>query len=154
MPARPDPQPMTTFDPTKPVMVHEQTNDVEVEWVPVTLDKRFTAIEQHQVDLLCGAESATLERRKHVDFSIPFFPGGVGVAIRKDASAPLKDVLSGTVTTKPAARGVALVVLRAQTFGASAPLKDLLTKFGFTPDRVAQVARECIAAGAMRRANG
>ncbi len=28
------------------------------------------------------------------------------------------------------------------TFGASAPLKALLTKFGFTPDRVAQAARE------------
>jgi transketolase len=30
------------------------------------------------------------------------------------------------------------------TFGASAPLKQLLTKFGFTPDRVAEVARECL----------
>ena len=26
------------------------------------------------------------------------------------------------------------------TFGASAPLKHLLEKFGFTPDRVAQIA--------------
>jgi transketolase len=41
-------------------------------------------------------------------------------------------------------------VVGMHTFGASAPLKDLLTKFGFTPDRVAQVARECIAAGAAR----
>jgi transketolase len=32
------------------------------------------------------------------------------------------------------------------TFGASAPLKQLLTKFGFTPDRVAEVARERVAA--------
>jgi transketolase len=32
------------------------------------------------------------------------------------------------------------------TFGASAPLKQLLTKFGFTPDRVAEVARERLAA--------
>jgi hypothetical protein len=39
MPERPDPQPMTSFDPTQPVMVHEQTNDVEVEWVPVTKDE-------------------------------------------------------------------------------------------------------------------
>ena len=28
------------------------------------------------------------------------------------------------------------------TFGASAPLKQLLTRFGFTPDRAADVARE------------
>lgn len=33
------------------------------------------------------------------------------------------------------------------TFGASAPLKRLLTKFGFTPERVSQVARERVAAG-------
>jgi transketolase len=37
-------------------------------------------------------------------------------------------------------------VVGMHTFGASAPLKQLLTKFGFTPDRVAAVARECVAA--------
>ena len=36
------------------------------------------------------------------------------------------------------------------TFGASAPLKQLLTKFGFTPDRVAEVARDRIAAAQAR----
>jgi len=37
-------------------------------------------------------------------------------------------------------------VVGMHTFGASAPLKNLLTKFGFTPERVAQVARERMAA--------
>ena len=37
--ARPDPKPMSAFDPTQPVLVHEQVNDVEVEWVPVALDE-------------------------------------------------------------------------------------------------------------------
>jgi transketolase len=32
------------------------------------------------------------------------------------------------------------------TFGASAPLKELQTKFGFTPERVEEVARERLAA--------
>ena len=32
------------------------------------------------------------------------------------------------------------------TFGASAPLKQLLVKFGFTPDQVAQAARDRVAA--------
>jgi transketolase len=31
------------------------------------------------------------------------------------------------------------------TFGASAPLKGLLTKFGFTPEHVVSAAREQIA---------
>jgi transketolase len=37
-------------------------------------------------------------------------------------------------------------VVAMHTFGASAPLKQLLTKFGFTPNAVAQVARERLAA--------
>ena len=28
------------------------------------------------------------------------------------------------------------------TFGSSAPLKDLQTKFGFTPDKIAEAAKE------------
>nr|MBA2546595.1 transketolase [Solirubrobacterales bacterium] len=31
-----------------------------------------------------------------------------------------------------------------QTFGSSAPLKDVMTKFGFTPDKVAEAAKEMI----------
>ena len=37
-------------------------------------------------------------------------------------------------------------VIGMHTFGASAPLKQLLTKFGFTPDRVAAATHECLAA--------
>ena len=36
-------------------------------------------------------------------------------------------------------------VVGMHTFGASAPLKQLLTKFGFTPERVADTARELLA---------
>jgi transketolase len=38
-------------------------------------------------------------------------------------------------------------VVGMHTFGASAPIKRLLTKFGFTPERVSQVARGLVAAG-------
>ena len=37
-------------------------------------------------------------------------------------------------------------VVGMHTFGASAPLKQLLTNFGFTPDRVSEVARQVVAA--------
>ncbi|HUC07004.1 MAG TPA: hypothetical protein VMR96_02855, partial [Solirubrobacterales bacterium] len=30
------------------------------------------------------------------------------------------------------------------TFGSSAPLKDVQTKFGFTPDKVAEAAKELL----------
>ena len=35
-------------------------------------------------------------------------------------------------------------IVGMHTFGASAPLKQLLTRFGFTPDRVADIARGCL----------
>jgi len=37
-------------------------------------------------------------------------------------------------------------IVGMHTFGASAPLKELVKKFGFTPDAVADVARTCVAA--------
>jgi transketolase len=42
--------------------------------------------------------------------------------------------------------GDAGAIIGMHTFGASAPLKQLLTKFGFTPERVSQVAREQVIA--------
>jgi transketolase len=42
-------------------------------------------------------------------------------------------------------------VVGMHTFGASAPLRELLTKFGFTPDKVAEVARDRVAAGKEHR---
>ncbi|AWN37023.1 transketolase [Methylobacterium radiodurans] len=41
--------------------------------------------------------------------------------------------------------GSAGAIVGMHTFGASAPIKDLLTKFGFTPDKVLQAARDQIA---------
>jgi transketolase len=41
-------------------------------------------------------------------------------------------------------------IVGMHTFGASAPLKQLLTKFGFTPEQVTQVARERVAAARAR----
>jgi transketolase len=35
-------------------------------------------------------------------------------------------------------------VIGMKTFGASAPLKELLKKFGFTPEAVLQAAREML----------
>ena len=35
-------------------------------------------------------------------------------------------------------------VIGMDTFGSSAPLKDLQTKFGFTPEKIAEAAKEVI----------
>jgi transketolase len=44
--------------------------------------------------------------------------------------------------------GLGGVKVGMHTFGSSAPLKDLQTKFGFTPDRVAEAARESLSRAA------
>jgi transketolase len=42
--------------------------------------------------------------------------------------------------------GTGGAVIGMHTFGASAPLKQLLVQFGFTPDAVTEVARQVVAA--------
>ncbi len=41
--------------------------------------------------------------------------------------------------------GTAGTKIGMHTFGSSAPLKDLLTKFGFTPDKLCEAAKRQIA---------
>jgi polar amino acid transport system substrate-binding protein len=66
-----------------------------VEFVPVTAANRFDALQQGQIDLLCGTATPTLERRAVVDFSIPIFSAGVGAVVRIDTAKRLRDALAG-----------------------------------------------------------
>jgi ABC-type amino acid transport substrate-binding protein len=68
--------------------------NLAVDFVPLTGDDRFRAVEQGKIDLLCGA-APTLARRATLDFSIPVFASGTGVVVRSDAPARLVQVLSG-----------------------------------------------------------
>ena len=68
---------------------------IPLEYVKVESDDRFAALEEGRIDLLCGAATATLERRMKVAFSIPIFPSGIGALMRKDAPERLKAVLEG-----------------------------------------------------------
>ena len=65
-----------------------------VVWTPVALADRFSAVQQGKVDLLCGADTVTLARRKEVAFSIPIFPSGIGALLRADAPAALRQILA------------------------------------------------------------
>ncbi len=87
-----------------------------VEWVPLTLEERFTALQQGKVDMLCGADTPTLGRRSDIAFSIPVFPGGIGALVRKDAPTHLKDVLMGRKSTNPTWRASAGQLLSEQVF--------------------------------------
>jgi ABC-type amino acid transport substrate-binding protein len=79
-------------------------------------------VQQGRVDLLCEADSVTLTRRQAVSFSIPIFPGGIGVMVRADSSYRLRRIL-----TKGEAAGRSLLwraspaeILVQQTFSAVA----------------------------------
>jgi ABC-type amino acid transport substrate-binding protein len=80
-------------------------SSLSITYVPVTATDRFDAIQQHKADLLCEPTSATLSRRKLVDFSIATFVDGAGLMIRQDGPHNLRalagqkiGVLAGTTT--------------------------------------------------------
>ena len=55
---------------------------LQVKWVPVTLQNRFSAIASGQADMECGASTVTLGRMKEVGFSTLTFVDGTGLLIR------------------------------------------------------------------------
>ena len=58
--------------------------ELAVEYVPVTAEGRFEAVAEGRVDILCGASTITLPRRRVVDFSLPTFIDGASVLFRAD----------------------------------------------------------------------
>ena len=57
---------------------------LEVEYVEVTTEERFDALNDGRIDILCGATSVTLSRLDEVDFSSATFVTGMGVLYRND----------------------------------------------------------------------
>lgn len=66
-----------------------------VSYVPTSLGAGLGMLEEGQIDLLCGAVTDTLKRRRRVSFSIPIFNSGIGALVRKDAPPVLVRVLEG-----------------------------------------------------------
>jgi ABC-type amino acid transport substrate-binding protein len=58
---------------------------LDIRYVKVTAADRLAAIQDGRADLLCEATTATLSRRKLVDFSITTFISGAGLLIRTDS---------------------------------------------------------------------
>lgn len=69
--------------------------NLQVEYVPVTAANRFELLQQGRIDLNCGTDTPTLERRALVDFSIPIFLAGTGAVMRIDGDRRVRDVLAG-----------------------------------------------------------
>jgi len=56
---------------------------LKIEWVPVTVQTRFSAITGGKADLECGSSTVTLSRMKEVDFSNYIFVESTGVVVEK-----------------------------------------------------------------------
>lgn len=79
---------------------------LQVEFVPVTAANRFEMLQQGKIDLSCGTDTPTLERRAVADFSIPIFLAGTGALMRTDGDRRVRDVLAGRAEpTGPIWRG-------------------------------------------------
>lgn len=98
-----------------------QRDDIRVQYVLVTAEDRFAALQAGDIDLLCGASSITLERRKLVDFSLLTFVTGSSVLYRKDGPSNFLDLVgqkvgvrAGTTTEDGLKRALAEAGIEAQ----------------------------------------
>jgi glutamate/aspartate transport system substrate-binding protein len=55
--------------------------DLKIEWVPVTVETRFSAVASGKADIECGSSTVTLGRMKEVDFSNLIFVESTGVLV-------------------------------------------------------------------------
>jgi ABC-type amino acid transport substrate-binding protein len=69
------------------------TPQLAVEWVALSRATGMQTVQQGKVDLLCGADAASLTNRANVSFSLPIFPGGISALVRSDASKSLQNAL-------------------------------------------------------------
>ena len=107
---RPDATPFSFEDPDKkPVgytvdicravieSIGEQlgVGPLQVRWVPVTVQTRFSAVASGQADMECGASTVTLGRKNEVGFSSLIFMDGVGLLVLKSTPGYSLQALGG-----------------------------------------------------------
>jgi polar amino acid transport system substrate-binding protein/glutamate/aspartate transport system substrate-binding protein len=92
---------------------HLQRDDIETRYILVTAEDRFEQVQSGKVDLLCGATTLTLERRRLVDFSLLTFVTGSSVLYRRDGPSNFLELVgekvgvrAGTTTEEGLARAL------------------------------------------------
>ena len=111
---------------------------VSLAYVPVTAEDRFDAVRSGKIDLLCGATTETLSRRKLVAFSVATFVTGASVIYHSDGPGTFKElagrkigVTAGTTTEKDLMATLQKLSIDAQVVRFSnhdAGLKGLKTR--------------------------
>jgi glutamate/aspartate transport system substrate-binding protein len=94
---------------------------LQVKWVPVTTQTRFSAVASGQADMECGASTVTLERMGQVSFSSLIYLDGTGLLVRAstpgttllDMSGKKIGVISGTSNERALVEGLKSKVVTA-----------------------------------------
>lgn len=68
---------------------------IAVKWVAATSQNRVELVRKGEVDMECGATTATLSRMEQVDFSSPVFVDTTGVLVRRTVGAKSLSGLGG-----------------------------------------------------------
>jgi len=71
--------------------------ELTIEYVEVTTEDRFQAIQDGRIDMLCGATTVTLGRREMIDFSSPTFLTGMGVLYREGGPSSFAELEGKTI---------------------------------------------------------
>lgn len=113
---------------------------VPVEFVDVSGDARISMLVSGQIDVAVANTSATLERAKTVNFTIPYNRAGLRVIVQKDAGIKeLKDLAGKTVVVGRGTTG--------ETFlKAAVPEAQLVYVDQFAPDGVLQLQQKRVVA--------
>jgi ABC-type amino acid transport substrate-binding protein len=72
-----------------------EVRPLAVKWVPATTQNRLELVRKGEVDMECGATTATLSRMEQVDFSSPVFVDSTGLLARKAVAATSLGGLAG-----------------------------------------------------------
>jgi glutamate/aspartate transport system substrate-binding protein len=102
--------------------------NLKIEWVPVTVETRFSAIAGGKADMECGSSTMTLGRMKEVDFSILVFVESTGILVSRAANvhgfADLVGKKVAVVTGTSNARAVSDLVHALKLDVTLVPVKD------------------------------
>jgi ABC-type amino acid transport substrate-binding protein len=96
--------------------------DIKIEWIPVTVQTRFSAISNGQADVECGSSTITLGRMKEVDFSNITFVESTGVVVARAANfQSLSDMAGKKIAVVAAQRTMQLLINRAVRITSTSP---------------------------------
>jgi glutamate/aspartate transport system substrate-binding protein len=102
--------------------------ELKIEWVPVTVETRFSAVAGNKADIECGSSTVTLGRMKQVDFSNLVFVESTGILVSRTSNihglADLAGKKIALVTGTSNEQAVSNIVRQLSILVTLVPVKD------------------------------